>query len=206
MNKWGGVTSLEADTSSSETESSQEKSAQETVEPEASQEAVSDENAEADVPAIQSAKPALSTANGGKSATYVVTTVEIKSSADLENLANKVNSGAENYACKTVELAKNIDLDGCTFTPIGTKAHPFEGTFDGKGHIISNLKTVDGLAYEGLFGYVASSGKDTAATIKNLTINGVTISSTSGAACMGALAGSANRTFIENVVARRRVK
>lgn len=185
----GGGTSLEAAASQSE----------------ASREAVSDENAEAAAPALQSAQPAPSTATGGESAASVVTAIEIETAEDLRNLADKVNKG-ESYAGKTVVLAADIDLGGLAFTPIGTVEHPFEGTFDGQGHTIANLR-VDDSAYAGLFGCVASPSKGTAATIKDLTIDGVTISNTSlntsDGIYVGALAGSASRTFIESVAVEK---
>lgn len=37
------------------------------------------------------------------------------------------------------ELADDIDMDGWILPPIGTEEYPFVGSFDGKGHVISNL-------------------------------------------------------------------
>lgn len=50
-------------------------------------------------------------------------------------------------------LGANIDLTDRDFTPIGTVAAPFMGTFDGAGYTISGLVLEDGGNYRGLFGY-----------------------------------------------------
>lgn len=54
-------------------------------------------------------------------------------------------------------LQVNIDLKSKQFDSIGTKKHPFTGTFDGNGHIISNLKIESESDNVGLFGYVKSN-------------------------------------------------
>ena len=64
----------------------------------------------------------------------------------LENLAELVNrdgSGdAENY---TVEMLGSIDLQNKEWTPIGnSNRHLFQGTFDGQGHTVKNLKITNG--------------------------------------------------------------
>ena len=59
-----------------------------------------------------------------------------------------------------------------TWTPIGTSAAPYSGTFDGDGHTIKGLYVKD-QQYAGLFGYVKtdSYGSHTFA-VKNLTVTG----------------------------------
>lgn len=80
-------------------------------------------------------------------------------------------------------------------TPIGAPGkYTFQGTFDGQKHAIHNLtiNTASGTttAYKGLFGYVSGG-----ATIKNLTLNNVTITGTSGDR-VGIVAGqTANATL-----------
>jgi hypothetical protein len=55
-------------------------------------------------------------------------------------------------------LAADIDLKGFDWFPIGTKAAPFTGSFNGNGHTISNLTAdLTGLNGVGLFGYTSSS-------------------------------------------------
>lgn len=67
--------------------------------------------------------------------------------------------------------------------PIGNSSTKFSGTFDGKNHTISNLKTSG--QYSGLFGYVNG------ATIQNLTVN---ITNNAGATSAGGLVGAVNGT------------
>lgn len=72
-----------------------------------------------------------------------------------------------------IALASNINLIGKVWIPIGTKANPFTGEFDGKGYTISNISafgyygpggTSHNTYYSGLFGYVDG------ANIYNFTI------------------------------------
>lgn len=67
--------------------------------------------------------------------------------------------------------------------PIGSSSTKFSGTFDGKNHTISNLKTSG--QYSGLFGYVNG------ATIQNLTVN---VTNNAGATSAGGLVGAVNGT------------
>ena len=98
-------------------------------------------------------------------ASYIITTAE-----ELAAFANTVNSGKNCFKDETVILGADIDLAGDIWVPIGTYDYAFEGTFDGKGHTISNLyihdPDADTLA---LFGVTFD------ATIKNVNINNVDI-------------------------------
>ena len=67
--------------------------------------------------------------------------------------------------------------------PIGNSSTKFSGTFDGKNHTISNLKTSG--QYSGLFGYVNG------ARIQNLTVN---VTNNAGATSAGGLVGAVNGT------------
>ena len=70
----------------------------------------------------------------------------ISTAAELVAFANDVNND-NTYIGKTVVLAKDIDLAGIDWTPIGGPgaelADPFYGTFDGLGHTIKNLRVVE---------------------------------------------------------------
>ncbi len=96
------------------------------------------------------------------------TTLYVYSPVGLQNIANIVNSGndLEGY---TVKLANDIDLNNVAWTPIGNKAEPFNGVFDGNGKTISNLK-VEGVSELGLFGNTHNF-----ATIKNVTVVNATV-------------------------------
>ena len=94
----------------------------------------------------------------------------IETSADLRALAEKVNSG-DSYGGKVIILSNDIDLGGSAnqWTPIGTEAKPFSGTFDGNGHTISGLYiNAASNDMQGLFGYVSGD----AAEIRGLTVSG----------------------------------
>ena len=101
----------------------------------------------------------------------------VASYASLAAFRDAVNSGTS-FAGQTVELQYNIDLAGISWTPIGTSANPFRGTFDGNGKTINNLsnhgftaETIDENYNSGssnsfaLFGYLRGN-----VTIKDLTV------------------------------------
>ena len=91
---------------------------------------------------------------------YLIEDVE-----DLKKLAENVNNG-EAYANTYFKLTANIDLNNePNWTPIGTEDTLFQGTFDGGGHQITNLK-IGKREYGGLFGNVWG------ATIQNCNVTG----------------------------------
>ena len=62
---------------------------------------------------------------------------QINSAEDLQAFASLVNSGTKD--AKAI-LTQDIDCSGLSdFTPIGTQANPFAGTFNGNSHAIKNL-------------------------------------------------------------------
>ncbi len=95
---------------------------------------------------------------------------DIDSTEKLLWFATQVNAGIS-FKGKTVNLVTNIDLNNMPWTPIGTSSNPFNGTFDGQNHIISNLAINGGSKNNiGLFG-VTQEGE-----IKNLTVNNAEVS------------------------------
>ena len=93
--------------------------------------------------------------------------VVIGSLEDFKKFKESVNNG-EDYTGKIIKQTADIDMGGAqneSWTPIGTEAHPFNGTFDGGKHTIKNLYIKNDIQTTdvGLFGY--STG-----TIKNLGI------------------------------------
>ena len=89
---------------------------------------------------------------------------------ELKTFRDSVNNGTNSY--QTVKLGADIDMNGDDWTPIGFNngngtIKTFSGTFNGQGHIISNMKIniadTDN-RYIGLFGY-------TTCYIKNLILN-----------------------------------
>lgn len=118
---------------------------------------------------------------------------------ELEAFRNAVNNG-NNYSGSTITLENDIDMSGkygentesgtVSWTPIGTSAKTFTGTFDGNGHTIKGLYiNKSDQNYCGLFGYV------TTATIKNLTVGG----SVTGKEYVGGIVGNApDKATFEN--------
>lgn len=76
------------------------------------------------------------------------------------------------------------------WAPIGTAAEPFAGVFDGGGHTVSGLKSIQSYQNVGLFGKVQR------AEIKNLVIANAQVS---GTANVGILAGNANSIIVDSV-------
>lgn len=142
-------------------------------------------------------------------------------------LSRLLESGETTFENKTISLESDINLLGQEFTPIGlvetqnpsiaiyhvqnvgTKV--FKGTFDGKGHTISNLRISQSVGNGwdntgiGLFGIVENG-----ATIKNVTINNVDIQSTTSN-MVGAIIGyipntnNGKETIIENCTVMGRI-
>lgn len=99
--------------------------------------------------------------------------VLISNEQELRLLAADVNAGALDTDGKVYELASDITLTR-PWTPLGTGEHPFEGVFNGAGHVIYGLSVTDetlsspylDATYAGFFGYASG------AIIRNLGIEG----------------------------------
>ena len=95
--------------------------------------------------------------------------LHIKNASDLIGLSKNVSSGTS-YKGTTVFLDADIDFSGDglseKFEPIGKDwYYYFQGTFDGQGHIVSNLAMNSSSQYAGLFGHSRE------ATIKNVVLD-----------------------------------
>lgn len=122
-----------------------------------------------------------------------VTNYSIGTAEELAGLADLVSEGV-NFKGKTIALNGDIDLQNNKWTPIGTKARPYNGTFDGNGNTIRNINPVtteDGCT--GLFGKISG------ATISNLTVSGGTVDSDE--TNTGVIAGEASGGKLQNVTA-----
>lgn len=105
--------------------------------------------------------------------------LEVSSAEELRALSRRVAQGDTLFGC-TVCLTQDIAQAGY-LQPIGNALHPFEGTFEGQGHVISGL-TVDGyLSCTGLFGCIGRAG-----CVRDLTLEDSLIT---GRRYTGALAG-----------------
>lgn len=63
----------------------------------------------------------------------------IKTTEDYLFFAENVAAGDLGYTAAYAELANCLDFTDKTFLPIGTKAAPFTGSFDGKGHALAGI-------------------------------------------------------------------
>ena len=131
---------------------------------------------------------------------FVITTAE-----QLAGLAKLVDAG-NTFEGKTVKLEGNVDLMNTVFEPIGSYRNDtaFKGTFDGQGYTIANLsqntwELNNGYYYGdlglGLFGKVED------ATIKNLVMDGASISGESAMCGTVAAAAYGDCTF-ENITVK----
>ena len=133
----------------------------------------------------------------------------LNSAEDLAGLAYYVNNYVSTnhiFEGDTIYLEVDVDLDNCDWDPIGTavpgEKNRFYGSFDGKGHTISNLKIADGHYYAGLFGQIPTYNYSQ--TFSNVTINNAKVVATDetesgkNKEAAGALIGRANGTIIEN--------
>lgn len=115
--------------------------------------------------------------------------LEIGTLEQLKAFRDKVNGGV-NFQGKTVVLTANIDLKNEEWTPIGTNANPFNGTFDGQNLTISNLKITGNKSDVGLFGRTNNGH------IKNLTLKNAMVS---GRLDVGAVAGNPYTSKYTNI-------
>ena len=78
---------------------------------------------------------------------------EISSCSELAYVAQMGGSWLkQNY-----RLVADLDLDGRSWTPIGTETTPYTGIFDGNGHCISGLHIATARSQSGLFGAVQNA-------------------------------------------------
>ncbi len=87
-------------------------------------------------------------------------------------------------------LANNIDMTGVILAPAGNDSIRFYGIFDGNNHKISNV-TIEGRENS----YVAFFGNTSGATIKNLTIENITVT---GGQYTAGIVGRARNTTVTN--------
>lgn len=111
---------------------------------------------------------------------------EITSLQELKDFRDAVNTGTQYKGSnnKMVTLTTDLDMSSIAkWTPIGTSEHPFDGVFDGGGHVIKNLKVDRAELYNGLFGYAQN------ATIYNMHLKNPSVS---GSDYQGTVLGYAN--------------
>ncbi|MFY0516230.1 GA-like domain-containing protein [Lysinibacillus sp. UGB7] len=99
---------------------------------------------------------------------------------------------AQNYTSYFV-LTADIDMNHVAWSPIGNAAVPFNGHVDGNGFKIKNVNVTTGNGYGGLFGYISGG------SVKNLTIENISVVSTAGD-YIGGVVGYGKNAKIENVM------
>lgn len=110
----------------------------------------------------------------------------ISTTAELAGLAKLVNENTQNFENKNIKLNADIDLNNNKWTPIGTTANPFKGTFDGDHHTITlEIKADASQAQAGLFGTI-----DEGATVQKVAVNVVADGITSTASETESRAGA----------------
>ena len=101
---------------------------------------------------------------------------------DLKNFRDLVNGEVDQTADPDAhaKLMNNIDLSSVcgesnSWTPIGTSSNPYTDTFNGQNFKISGLYINSNTDYQGLFGFVGSTG-----TVQKLSVEGtITVTASS---------------------------
>ena len=132
---------------------------------------------------------------------YAAADLTITNAEELWEFSLDVADG-NTYSGKTVVLNSDINFSGTNYNwiPIGTdSSHPFQGTFNGNNHVISNLRIngyasgMSGYNNIGLFGYAKQ------ATINDLTIeNFLYEAGKSSTSYVGSLVGYVKGSTINN--------
>ena len=125
----------------------------------------------------------------------------LSTASELAGLVELVEKG-NSFEGKTLILAKDINLNGLSWKPIGTEATPFKGTIqgDGSGIVISGLRmteeikstNTDGQHVAGFIGFFGGGG------IKNITFNNAEITVGEDVAA-AIVAGFMNGGTVENI-------
>jgi hypothetical protein len=149
-------------------------------------------------PAVAAPDGSGITGDGTFSNPYIITTAD-----QLAYVAQQVNNNVAGWNTASYKIINNIDLSSYTnWDPIGNsdsaKGWPqFEGTFDGGGYTISNLRQVRDSGPFGLFGSIYSY--QTPGVVRNIILTNVVITATNinSNTAIGAIAGY-NKGTIEN--------
>lgn len=149
--------------------------------------------------------------DGSKDNPYV-----IKTAAQFAYMAKDI-SGTNNISKgKNYVLDADIDLAAHYWNPIGTdNNHRFLGNFDGRGHVVKNLKvkwTISGWTTAGLFGRIKGE-KNSWSRVSNLIIDGAKVEKaadgkniTKDGCGIGILAGEARQySEINNIIVKNSV-
>ena len=102
------------------------------------EEQINESSADGDVAASGTDELDITKYNG-LSVFVIETAADLSSVAYNVNNGVKINNGVEEYASANYYLKNDINLEASSWTPIGTKEHPFTGNFFGNDRTISNV-------------------------------------------------------------------
>lgn len=127
--------------------------------------------------------------SGTSASPYLICTLAQYNDIGVSACGSSASGGCDKY----FRLGADLDFRDSWPTQIGTIANIFSGVFDGQGFALKNLKTTSVATDDGLF--LSVSG-----IIKNLKINGVSISGSTNRNRVGVLAARLTNGIIINVV------
>ena len=142
----------------------------------------------------------------------VSTAQELKDFADAVNNGSTIGTLSVEACIARVLQTADIDLAGIDdWTPIGnvtsSSNNYFQGSYNGNGYTISNLKIKSGEWYRGLFGWVNGESSSTPAVLTGIHLRNVDIdvSHNSNISC-GAIAGAVDNAVITFCSAQGEIK
>lgn len=111
--------------------------------------------------------------------------IEINNIEGLQAIAADAYYNNNTYSGTVIKLTADLDLANVSWTPIGTPEAPFNGTFDGGGHTLSNLNVlIDGAMTGNVAGieagkpYIVKWDRQMAGNLPNPVFMDVTVSNT----------------------------
>lgn len=119
----------------------------------------------------------------------------IGSEEELAGLKSLVDMDIS-FSGRTIHLTDDIDMGGVLWGQIGSQMRPFEGSFDGGGHTISNLAISSAEPFTGLFSNVRGTSS-TPVVIRDLTIEGARVISRTSAGTIAAGVVVGNGTYVQ---------
>ena len=125
--------------------------------------------------------------------------IKISSIKDLEKIYSELDG---DYI-----LEKDLDFKGENFIPIGDHQNPFTGTFDGNGHVLSNLSIKTETAQkEGETIFAGVFGVMEYAQVKNLAIENIKIlGSEKNGAYLGGITGKMKDSVVEDCYVKGKI-
>lgn len=123
--------------------------------------------------------------------------VTISDANGLAWLISKVNAlngeAPHPFTDTIITLTADVNMSDHTWVPIGTAEHPFTGTFNGNGHVITGITRSTEFPHNGLFGYVNGS-----ANIQNVVVQAnLTGNSVATGAVVGTFASTGTISNVE---------